>query len=55
MCLLPPGMLMLFSFIDPTYTAPLFNTILGWVILAIITALDLMGLWAMLKLVKIDV
>ncbi|AMY07196.1 hypothetical protein LuPra_00363 [Luteitalea pratensis] len=31
MCLLPPGMLMLFSFIDPTYTAPLLNTILGWV------------------------
>ncbi|WP_291989221.1 type II secretion system F family protein [Luteitalea sp.] len=55
MCLMPPGMLLLFSFIDPTYTAPLFNTILGWVILAIITALDLMGLWAMLKLVKIDV
>lgn len=55
MCLMPPGMLMLFSFIDPTYTAPLFNTILGWVILAIIAALDLMGLWAMLKLVKIDV
>ncbi len=55
MCLMPPGMLLLFTFIDPTYTAPLFSTILGWVILAIITALDLMGLWAMLKLVKIDV
>lgn len=55
MCLMPPGMLLLFSFIDPTYTAPLFNTILGWVTLAIITALDLMGLWAMLKIVSIDV
>ncbi len=55
MCLMPPGMLLLFSFIDPTYTAPLFNTVLGWVILAIITALDLMGLWLMLKLVKIEV
>jgi len=55
MCLMPPGMLLLFSFIDPTYTAPLFNTFLGWIILAIITALDLMGLWLMLKLVKIEV
>lgn len=55
MCLMPPGMLLLFSFIDPTYTAPLFNTILGWVTLAVITALDLMGLWAMLKIVSIDV
>lgn len=55
MCLMPPGMLLLFSFIDPTYTAPLFNTFLGWIILAIITALDLMGLWLMIKLVQIDV
>lgn len=55
MCLMPPGMLLLFSFIDPTYTAPLFNTMLGWVVLAIITALDLMGLWLMFKLVQIDV
>ena len=55
MCLMPPGMLLLFSFIDPTYTAPLFNTVLGWVILVIIAALDLMGLWAMFKIVSIDV
>lgn len=55
MCLMPPGMLLLFSFIDPTYTAPLFNTLLGWVVLAIIAALDLMGLWLMFKLVQIDV
>jgi tight adherence protein B len=55
MCLMPPGMLLLFSFIDPSYTAPLFNTLLGWVVLAIIATLDLMGLWLMFKLVQIDV
>jgi tight adherence protein B len=55
MCLMPPGMLFLFSIIDPTYTAPLFNTIIGWFVLAVIAALDLMGLWLMFKLVKVDV
>lgn len=55
MCLMPPGMLFLFSIIDPTYTAPLFATVLGWFALALITLLDLMGLWLMFKLVKVDV
>lgn len=55
MCLMPPGMLFMFSIIDPTYTAPLFNTVLGWFALAIVALLDLMGLWLMFKLVKVDV
>lgn len=55
MCLMPVGMLLLFSFIDPTYTAPLFNTVLGWALLALVTGLDLMGLWLMLKIVAVDV
>lgn len=55
MCLMPPGMLFMFSIIDPTYTAPLFSTVLGWFALAMITLLDLMGLWLMFKLVKVDV
>ena len=55
MCLMPPGMLLLFSFIDPTYTEPLFGTLLGWVVLALVAGLDLMGFWAMLKIVSIDV
>jgi tight adherence protein B len=55
MCLMPPGMLFLFSVIDPTYTAPLFNTVIGWLVLAVVAGLDLMGLWAMFKLVKVDV
>jgi tight adherence protein B len=55
MCLMPPGMLLLFSIIDPTYTAPLFNTVIGWFVLAVIAGLDLMGLWLMIKLVQVDV
>ncbi len=55
MCLMPPGMLFLFSIIDPNYTAPLFSTVLGWLSLTLIAALDLMGLWLMFKLVKVDV
>jgi tight adherence protein B len=55
MCLMPIAMLLLFSMIDPTYTAPLFNTILGWFVLAVVAALDLMGFWIMLKIVQVDV
>ncbi len=55
MCLMPPAMLLLFSMIDPTYTAPLFNTVLGWLALTVVAGLTLMGLWAMLKIVAIDI
>lgn len=55
MCLMPIGMLVLFGLIDPNYTAPLFETVLGWLILALVAFLDLMGLWLMLKLVQVDV
>lgn len=55
MCLMPPAMLLLFSLIDPTYTAPLFNTVLGWLALTVVAGLTLMGLWAMLKIVAIEV
>lgn len=55
MCLMPVGMLVLFGLIDPNYTAPLFETVLGWLMLALITVLDLMGLWLMLKIVQVDV
>lgn len=55
MCLMPVAMLLLFAMIDPTYTAPLFNTVLGWLVLAVVTGLDLMGFWLMMKLVQVDV
>ncbi|HTU99278.1 MAG TPA: type II secretion system F family protein [Luteitalea sp.] len=55
MCMMPVGMLLLFSMIDPTYTAPLFNTVIGWLVLATVAALDLMGFWMMMKIVQVDV
>jgi tight adherence protein B len=55
MCLMPVGMLLLFSMIDPTYTAPLFNTVIGWLVLAVVAGLDLMGFWLMMKIVQVDV
>ena len=55
MCLMPPGMLLLFTIIDPTYTAPLFNTVIGWFVLAVVAGLDALGFFLMLKLVQVDV
>jgi tight adherence protein B len=55
MCLMPPGMLLLFTFIDPTYTAPLFNTLLGWLVLAVVAGLDALGFFLMMKIVQVDV
>ena len=55
MCMMPPGMLLLFTFIDPTYTAPLFNTLLGWLVLAVVAGLDALGFFLMMKIVQVDV
>lgn len=54
-CLMPVFMMLLFSFIDPTYMRPFFTTPLGWVMMALVFALDGAGLWLMLKLVKVEV
>jgi tight adherence protein B len=54
-CLMPVFMMLLFSFIDPTYMRPLFTTPLGWVMMALVFGLDGAGLWLMLKLVKVEV
>lgn len=54
-CLMPIVMMLLFSFIDPLYMRPFFTTPLGWMMMAVIFALDGAGLWLMLKLVKVDV
>ena len=55
MCLMPPGMLVLFTIIDPTYTAPLFNTIMGWFVLGVVAGRDALGFFLMMKLVQVDV
>ena len=55
MCGVPPALIMAFYFLDPTLVAPLFNTVLGIMMLMIIVALDAMGMWMILNVVKIDV
>jgi len=52
---MPIGMLLIFSFIDANYVRPLFTTVLGWVILAVVLILDAAGVLLMFKLVKVDV
>lgn len=55
MCAVPPVLILTFHFLDPTLVAPLFNTILGILMLVIIFSLDAMGMWMILNVVKIDV
>lgn len=55
MCAVPPVLILMFYFLDPTLVAPLFTTILGILLLLVIVALDAMGMWMILKTVKIDV
>jgi len=55
MCAVPPVLIITFYFLDPTLVAPLFNTILGIMMLTIIVALDALGMWMILNTVKIDV
>jgi tight adherence protein B len=53
--LMPVGMLLMFSVIDVSFVRPLFTTVLGWGMLAVVFVLDGMGVWLMFKLVKVDV
>jgi tight adherence protein B len=54
-CTMPIALMILFSFIDPTYMQPFFTTPIGWMLLALVVVLDAMGMWLMVKLVKVDV
>lgn len=54
-CLMPPGLMLMFSLVDANYMAPMFNTFIGWMMLAGVFVLDGVGLWMMFKLVKVDV
>ena len=55
MCLVPPVLLLAFFFLDPTLVEPLFSSFLGILMLMIIAGMDAMGIWMILKVVKIDV
>jgi tight adherence protein B len=54
-CSMPFALLLLFAFIDEHYLDPFFNTPLGWVMLAAVFVLDAVGMWAILKVVKVEV
>ena len=54
-CLFPIVMMLMFSFIDPNYMRPFFQTPLGLLMLVAVFVLDGAGLWLMFKLVKVDV
>ena len=55
MCGVPPVLIVTFYFLDPGLVEPLFNTVLGILMLVIIASLDAMGMWMILNTVKIDV
>jgi tight adherence protein B len=54
-CLMPIAMMLLFSFIDVGYMRPFFTTPIGLMMLTLVFVLDGMGMWLMLKLVKVKV
>lgn len=54
-CAMPIALMLMFSVIDENYLAPFFTTPLGWVMLAAVFILDAVGMWAILKLVKVEV
>ena len=55
MCGVPPVLIVTFFFLDPTLVEPLFNSVLGILMLMIIAGMDAMGMWMILNVVKIDV
>ena len=53
--MVPFVLLVVFYFLDPNYVAPLFNTTLGLIALAIMLGLQVIGGYAMNKIIKIKV
>jgi tight adherence protein B len=54
-CMMPPGLILLFSLMDENYMKPMFNTPIGWAMLSVVFLLDAVGLYMMFKLVQVDV
>jgi tight adherence protein B len=53
--LLPVGLMFVLSKMEPEAMAPLFHSWYGWVTLAVIAVLELIGLLIIRKIVNIDV
>jgi tight adherence protein B len=54
-CSMPIALMLLFSVIDENYLNPFFTTPLGWLMLFAVFLLDAVGMWAILKVVKVEV
>jgi tight adherence protein B len=54
-CMMPPGLILLFSLMDENYMKPMFGTPIGWALLSGVFLLDAVGLFMMFKLVQVDV
>lgn len=54
-CAMPIALMLLFQVIDGNYLSPFFTTPLGWIMLAAVFILDAVGMWAILKVVKVEV
>ena len=54
-CMMPPGLILLFSLMDENYMKPMFGTPIGWAMLSVVFLLDAVGLYMMFKLVQVDV
>lgn len=55
LCAMPFVMGVLFYFMDPELMRPMLTTGLGWAIWTAVVVLDGLGMWMILKIVKIDV
>ena len=55
MCAVPPVLILVFYFLDPSLVAPLFSTFLGILVLLVVATLDAMGMWMIMNTVRIDV
>lgn len=54
-CAMPIALMLLFTVIDENYLNPFFTTPLGWLMLFAVFLLDAVGMWAILKVVKVEV
>lgn len=55
MTMLPLFMMLALYKMEPEAMAPLFNTVMGWVVLAVIAVMELLGYFFIRKIVSIDV
>ncbi|MBC7691391.1 MAG: type II secretion system F family protein [Methylotenera sp.] len=52
---IPPGLGLVFYLSDPEFMMPLFTTAIGWIIIMVIIALEAVGFFVIMKIIKIDV